>query len=133
MSYTSEEFPNTAYYRSDLREILRRLKKLDPIVDGLVEWKETHEKEYEELKELYDQIISGDFPESVEKAFYDWMQKNAFELVGSMVKNVFFGLTDSGYFVAYIPESWEDITFNTTGWDIEVALQPNYGHLVLSY
>ena len=133
MSYTSEEFPNTAYYRSDLREILRRLKELDPIVDGLVEWKETHEKEYEELKELYDQIMSGDFPESVEKAFYDWMQKNALELVGSMVKNVFFGLTDSGYFVAYIPESWEDITFNTTGLDIEVALQPNYGHLVLSY
>ena len=29
MSYTSEEFPNTAYYRSDLREIINRLKEID--------------------------------------------------------------------------------------------------------
>lgn len=46
---------------------------------------------------------------------------------------VFFGLTDSGYFVAYIPENWKSIQFNTTGLDIELALQPEYGHLVLSY
>lgn len=46
---------------------------------------------------------------------------------------VFFGLTDSGYFVAYIPESWKSIQFNTTGLDIELPIQPEYGHLVLSY
>ena len=46
---------------------------------------------------------------------------------------VFFGITDDGYFVAYIPESWSTITFNTTGLDIDVELQPEYGHLVLSY
>lgn len=46
---------------------------------------------------------------------------------------VFFGLTDSGYFVAYIPENWKSIQFNTTGLDIELDIQPEYGHLVLSY
>ena len=46
---------------------------------------------------------------------------------------VFFGITDNGYFVAYIPESWKNITFNTTGLDIDLELQPEYGHLVLSY
>lgn len=46
---------------------------------------------------------------------------------------VFFGLTDSGYFVAYIPETWEEITFRTTGLDIDVDLQPQFGHLVLLY
>ena len=46
---------------------------------------------------------------------------------------VFFGITDDGYFVAYIPESWDDITFNTTGLDINLPIQPEYGHLVLSY
>ena len=46
---------------------------------------------------------------------------------------VFFGLTDDGYFVAYIPKSWKNITFNTTGLDIFLDMQPEYGHLVLSY
>lgn len=46
---------------------------------------------------------------------------------------VYFGITDSGYFVAYIPSAWSDIKFNTTGLDINVPNQPEYGHLVLSY
>lgn len=46
---------------------------------------------------------------------------------------VYFGLTDDGYFVAYIPEAWDKITFNTTGFDIDLAIQPEYGHLVLNY
>lgn len=46
---------------------------------------------------------------------------------------VFFGLTDSGYFVAYIPENWESIKFGTTGLDVDAPIQPEYGHLVLLY
>lgn len=46
---------------------------------------------------------------------------------------VFFGLTDSGYFVAYIPENWESINFGTTGLDVDAPNQPEYGHLVLLY
>ena len=46
---------------------------------------------------------------------------------------VFFGLTDSGYFVAYIPDSWDDIGFETTGWDVILAEMPEYGHLCLTY
>lgn len=46
---------------------------------------------------------------------------------------VMFGLTQSGYFTAYIPASWKTINFNTTGLDIEIPLVPEYGHLVLSY
>ena len=42
-------------------------------------------------------------------------------------------ISDSGYIVYNIPESWKDIVFNTTGLDIELDLQPEYGHLVLSY
>lgn len=46
---------------------------------------------------------------------------------------VFFGLTDSGYFVAYIPENWDTIHFGTTGLDVDAPIQPEYGHLVLLY
>ena len=56
-----------------------------------------------------------------------------YQLVANALKHVFFGLTLSGYFVAYIPESWDDITFETTGYDVELDAMPEYGHLVLSY
>lgn len=46
---------------------------------------------------------------------------------------VFFGITDDGYFVAYIPDSWDDITFYTTELDIFLPIEPEYGHLVLAY
>lgn len=46
---------------------------------------------------------------------------------------IFVEITDAGYIVYNIPESWHDIEFNTTGLDIELELQPEYGHLVLSY
>ena len=50
-----------------------------------------------------------------------------------LTAGVYFGLTDDGYFCAYIPRSWQNIQFNTTGLDIDVPIQPEYGHLVLSY
>lgn len=53
--------------------------------------------------------------------------------ISEAIKMVFFGLTDTGYFVAYIPESWDDITFNTTEYDITVPCMTDFGHLVLSY
>lgn len=71
----------------------------------------------------------------------DWVD-NFDENVDAMLKEiiehyiatmVFFGITDDGYFVAYIPESWDDITFYTTELDIFLPIEPEYGHLVLAY
>ena len=45
---------------------------------------------------------------------------------------IFIEISDAGYFIYYIPENWKDITFNTTGLDIELH-DRDYGRLVLSY
>ena len=37
-----------------------------------------------------------------------------------------------GHFVYYIPESWDDIHFETTGYDVTIEGY-EYGHLVLNY
>lgn len=55
------------------------------------------------------------------------------EIISNAIKNVWFGLTQEGKFVAYVPESWDNITFNTTGLDIVLDCHPEYGRLVLSY
>lgn len=133
MAFSFEEFPNSDFYNSDLREILKYVRRLISAVDSLEHWKVEHEKEYEELKVFYDALVSGNFPPKFTSSLQKWIEKNLLDIVGELVNMVFFGLTDSGYFVAYIPESWDDIIFNTTGVDINLELQPEYGHLVLSY
>ena len=65
---------------------------------------------------------------------YEPLLKTVEEMVQKyLTTGVYFGLTDNGYFCAYIPRSWQNVKFNTTGLDINVPLQPEYGHLVLSY
>lgn len=45
---------------------------------------------------------------------------------------IFIEITDSGYFMYYVPEHWSDITFETTGLDVEIP-NTDYGRLVLIY
>lgn len=127
------EFPNTRTYDSDLGWLIKNMKKVIDEIENLDSWKSEHAEQYKELKKLYDDVIAGNFPKSITNAFSKWMRENALDLVGELVKCVFFGLTDDGYFVAYIPEQWDEIIFKTTGLDVSTILQPNYGHLVIEY
>lgn len=133
MSYTDFDFPHTHMYDSDLREILCKLKKLIPTVESLLKWKDDFEDEYNEFLKFISDIESGNLPDGFEEAINNWMARNAIDLVGNLVNMVIFNITDDGYFVAYIPESWDEIQFGTTGLDVTTDLQPDYGHLVLSY
>ena len=45
---------------------------------------------------------------------------------------IFVEINMNGYIVYNIPESWNDITFNTTGLDITIP-DTEFGQLVLSY
>ena len=129
MSYTGFDFPHTHFYDDDLRELLAKVKWLIENVEDLNEWRTTHEAEYAELKQLYDDVMSGNFPPSIVEAFEKWMFENAIELVGKLVKHVYFGLTNNGYFCAYIPDAWADIQFDT----VSNFDEPLYGHLMLMY
>lgn len=113
--------------------IIKHFKEFLDNLASLNEWRQTHEAEYKELKEFMDRINAGVLPDTVYEELRAWIEANAIDIIGSLVKSVYFGITDDGYFVAYIPETWNDIIFNTTGLDINVSLQPEYGHLVLSY
>lgn len=71
---------------------------------------------------------------TVENWIANFNTKYAEKIIADYIATmVFFGLTDSGYFVAYIPKNWDNLDFATTGLDIEVPIEPEYGHLVLLY
>lgn len=132
MSYTEFDFPNTHFYDTDLREMIHKVTKILGTVESLDEWRIQHEAEYEELKQLCDAIISGKFPPEMIASLNKWFEKYGVDIIGNLVKMVFFGLTEDGHFAAYIPENWDEITFGTSGLD-DFPAGIDYGHLTLSY
>lgn len=60
----------------------------------------------------------------------EYLEKLIAEKIATMI---FVEISDSGYIIYYIPETWKDITFNTTELDIHITEYPDYGRLVLSY
>ena len=126
------EFPYTDpnLYNDDW--LLKKMKELLVQLQDLEDWKTDWQDEYDAFVKLVEQIEAGNFPESIQNAFKSWMEKNALSLVGELVKMVYFEIDDNGYFIAYIPDGWDDILFNTTGYDISIAGVED-GHLTLSF
>ena len=130
MSYMFE-FPHTRTYDNDLGWLIKNVKSAVDAVTALEAWKESAEGSISDLQKLLDDIAAGNFPKEISDAIKNWITANFYDIVGDMAKTVWFGLTDAGYFVAYIPESWDEVKFKTTGYDYTTELQPEYGHLVL--
>lgn len=112
--------------------LLKHMKELLAALDDLEHWRVEHEQEYDELKKLYDDIVSGNYPEEMKSSLYNWIVANSVSIIGELIKSVFFNLSDDGYLVAFIPDSWNDIIFGTTGFDTFPA-GVDYGHLTLNY
>lgn len=71
------------------------------------------------------------------KVVQEWIAKFDTSYAESIIKKyiatmIFLEISDSGYILYFIPDTWEDINFNTTGKDIQIDGQ-EYGRLVLSY
>lgn len=81
------------------------------------------------VQQELEKVKNGDYVSLYIDSLANWIDNNLQELVGRIVKYVFFGLTDDGYFCAYIPPSWDFISFDTV---IEPE-NPLYGHLLLKW
>lgn len=77
----------------------------------------------------FEKVKNGEYVNLYIDALASWIDNNLQELVGRVVKYVFFGLTDDGYFIAYIPDTWDFINFDT----IIQPENPLYGHLLLQW
>ena len=129
------EFPHTRTYDSDLGWLIKCCVTVQDTIKALDQWKNEVDPKIEEIYVLYNRMLHGDLPEGVQEGIRKWMEENAVDLIGELVHMVFFEINDAGHFIAYIPDSWDDITFNTTYYDIILVDHPeyDYGHLVLSY
>lgn len=126
------EFPHTRTYDSDLGWLIRHVNSYDEVIHALNQWIAENEPKLDDFEQLYNMMMAGDLPPGVQEGINKWMQLHAIDIIGQLVKMVYFGITDAGYFVAYIPDGWDDIIFNTTGYDINIVGE-DFGHLTLSF
>lgn len=71
------------------------------------------------------------------KIIQDWIDNFDTSYAEQIIKDyvakmIWVEINEAGYFVFNIPQEWADITFNTTGYDIDLDIEPEYGHLVIS-
>ena len=81
------------------------------------------------LKELFEKFQESGFDDYYKDQVEQWINENLDFIFTHTVKQVFFGLTQDGYFCAYVPKSWNDIIFDT-GMNYN---EDTYGRLILRW
>lgn len=123
------EYPYRNLTDLNLDYLLKNYKKLFDTLGQIDGWIENHEREYNELKKAVDDLESGNWTPEFIDTLVNWCKDNILEVIGEMAKTVHFGLTNDGYFCAWIPDAYSFLTFDT----ISDYNDPLYGHLVLMY
>ena len=118
--------------KSQEQRILRICDMLDRLIcysDYLGDKVEINKEDIEALKAEFLEFKEHGFEEYYLEQIEQWVNDHVEELYRLLVKQVYFGLTLDGHLVAYIPESWDDIMFDT-GFNYE---EDTYGRLILRW
>lgn len=124
-------------------------KVLPLVYDDSLSYYELLCKVVSKLNELIEKYASFDDVVAEIQTAIDALQKQIDEFdttyIEKLIKDklanmIYVWISDAGYFIYYIPDSWNDVSFNTTGLDItNEQLSDNghvanyeYGRLVLS-
>ena len=122
-------YDDSLSYYEVLCKVVKLLNENTGIFNTLVERINLNTEEINKLKELFQQFIDSGFDDYYKEQVEEWINNNLEYIFGTMAKQVFFGLNQEGYFVAYIPQSWNDIIFDT-GWNYG---EDTYGRLILRW
>lgn len=128
--------PTIPKFYWDVKSQEQRIKVMCCLIQQLIDGLEKNDYEDAELaervdtlEELFRQFQDSGFEDYYEKQLEKWIYDNVALLYQQLAKQVFFGLTSDGYFCAYVPDSWSDITFDTGA----VYGTETYGRLILRY
>ena len=111
----------------ELHELCKRLHTLFEYSQQLGTLTTEQMQELAKLQAEFEKFKASGFEDYYEQQLEEWVNANVANIFNRYAKLVLFGLSDDGHFVAYVPESWSDIWFDTVAnYD-----DPLYGRLVL--
>ena len=113
-------------------------KVLPLVYDDSLSYYELLCKVVGKLNELIEKYASFDDVVAEIQSAIDALQKQIDEFdttyIEKLIKDklsnmIYVWISDAGYFIYYVPESWNDVSFNTTGLDISNEELANNGHV----
>ena len=113
-------------------------KVLPLVYDDSLSYYELLCKVVSKLNELIEKYSSFDDMVAEIQSAIDALQKQIDEFdttyIEKLIKDklsnmIYVWISDAGYIIYYVPESWDDISFNTTGLDISNEELSNNGHV----
>lgn len=115
--------------RDKLNETIGILNQQGENVNGLIALYNELNERVTSLENEVDDIKNGKYVELYLDSIIAWIDANLQQLVGRIVKFVCFGLSDDGYFTAYIPATWAFLSFDT----VATYDDPDYGKLIIKW
>lgn len=109
--------------------LCKQLHKMICYADFLSQYTNQNIDDIKDIKKQFDKFMQSGFDDYYADQVEAWINKNLEYVFTHVAKQVYFGLTLDGHFVAYIPESWSDIVFDTGA----VYGEDTYGRLLLRW
>lgn len=92
--------------------------------------KDAVDAEFAKIWAELDKFKEHGFDDYYKAEIEQWIQDNATEVISDMLGiGIYFGLTSDGYFCAYVPQTWADVSFDTGS----IYGTEEYGRLILRY
>ena len=130
------DFPPVAPFYWDVYSAEERIKVICDYLWKTINFSEDTAEQFQgvedalsALQKEFEQFKESGFNDYYQEQVSQWIAENLDYVFTKTAKQVFFGLTQEGYFVAYVPESWDDIIFDT---GVNYA-DDTYGRLILRW
>lgn len=98
------------------------LCKIVDYINNMIEEDKSYVEDIEELKA--EMKVVQTWIDNFDTSFIEELVQ---EYIGKVIKNVVFGISTAGYFMAMIPDNWNELQFGT------IQTGELYGHLTLEY
>lgn len=116
-------------YYEVLCKVVSELNSNVGLFNQLVKQVNLNTEDIAALKEMFEKFQESGFDDYYREQVEQWIADNLDYVFTHTAKQVFFGLTQDGYFAAYVPKSWNDIIFDTG----MVFKDDTYGRLILRW
>lgn len=124
-SYWQVKSEEQRYFR-----LCEQLSKLICYAQVLADKINLNRDDIAELQELFEKFMESGFDDYYAEQVKKWINEHLQYVYENTIQQVFFGLDDSGYLIAYVPVGWHQITFQTP---LDYSDQTTYGRLCLIY
>lgn len=120
-------YDDSLSYYELLAKIQAKMNEVIVSENNLNEWQQAQDEVIALLEERVNDFIDGGYKDEFDRFVREWLEQNFRAYLDTWVHMLFFGLTSTGYFCAYVPRTWHDIEFDTGA----IFGRSDYGRLIL--